>query len=320
MNPKSPVIEGREAEEVALGKSQPEFQTLPTIFFRDDEGRKALSRWEPDAAELEELNRTRSLYLSQICGDRAPNAILPSVFPPEIPEQVAEPEAVEPASASAPVMFEFRLVPLDRATGNPRGSVETGARVFLDLTALAIQFAAAGGVTSDPTEIIDRQLDSFARVLANAYGADVYFRLYDGTPGGWKFVEGRLESGAHERRTVRAGLTMLPDAVEVAALDFDGRATVAEAVRMMKELRNRFAPPFRLLGRSPSDAPAAIQAFGEVVSSTELLTIPDLVTCFRKFKPEGDFCLLISADGRDDESKRGVFLLDLRLFEKSRSN
>lgn len=320
MKPKPHVIPGRESEEVALGAEQPQFQTLPTLFFRDHEGRKALSAWtfESDEEE-EEFARTRTLFVSQIVVG-APRAIMPSVFPPEIPEQAdAEPEEeAEPEPARA--VFEFRLVPLDGQSGNPRGSVETGARVFLDLTSLALQFAAVGGETSDPTEVIERHLDTFSRTLAHSYGADVYFRLYGNPAARWHVTEGRLESGAHERRTVRAGNSGLPDRINVAALDIGGRASVAEAVRMLKGIRNTFLPPFRLLGYSDADTPDRVHAFAERIASTELLTLPDLVKCFREIRPEGDFCLLIAATEAGEEKREGVFLLDLRLYDKARSN
>jgi hypothetical protein len=46
MKPKTPVIPGREAEEIQLGREQPEFQTLPTLYFRDAEGFHASDRAE----------------------------------------------------------------------------------------------------------------------------------------------------------------------------------------------------------------------------------------------------------------------------------
>lgn len=319
MIPRSPVVEGREDEEVALGANQPDLQTLPTIYFRDHEGRKALSAWRlEDDAEREEFLRTGVVYVSQIIGDGAPRPILPSVFPPVIPEADPAADAAE-GSRIQPVMFEFRLVPLDRESGNPKGTVESAARFYVDLTTLALNFNAVGGETADPTEIIDRQLDTLARVLANAYGADVFFRLYDGTPGGWKVTEGRLDNGAHARRTLRPGALFYPE-VDVAALDVGGAATVAEAIQMMKTLRDRFEPPLYLLSFSPVESPGDLASLGEVVTSKPCGSVPEVVAHFRAMlRPRGDYCLLICNEP-GDPSKAGSFLLDLRLFEKARSN
>jgi hypothetical protein len=326
MIPKSPVIDGREEDEVQLGKRQPQFQTLPTIFFRDPEGRKALNRWELEEDEFEELARTRTLFISQICGDGSPRPIQPSVFPPVIPDPAPDAEApaadegATPLANARPVMFEFRLVPLDRQSGNPKGSVETAARVYVDLTTLALNFTAVGGETKDPTEIIDRQLDTFARVLANSYGADCYFRLFSGEPGGWKVIEGTLADGAHVNRTVRATAAFVSTEVTAAFLDLEGDGvTVGIAVAMMKELRNRFEAPFRLLGFSRVESPDAVSVCGDRISTIPLDTLPDLVKCFRELRPEGEFCVLV-AGGDGQSEKSGVFLLDLRLFEKARSN
>lgn len=325
MKPKVHVIEGRESEETRLAENQSEFQTLPTLFFRDHEGFHALSAWEfEDEGELEEFLRTRTLYVSQLMpeGD-APRPILPSVYAPDIPERPAEPEGSTPEGDGSglnfsPVIFEFRLVALDRQTGNPVCGVEGGARIYVDLTTLSAHFAPSGAPTNEPTEVIDRHLETFARVLANAYGGDVYCRLY-GSAGGWKVTEGKLEDGAHLRRTIRAGNSALPP-VDVAALDVGGVATVAEAIRMSKELRSRFKPPFRLLGFSQVETPDVVSALGEVITSKECQSVPEVVAHFRAaLRPRGDYCLLIAADGTGEEVP-GVFLFDLRLFEKARSN
>jgi hypothetical protein len=158
-------------------------------------------------------------------------------------------------------------------------------------------------------------------LLAAAYGADVYCRLYAAGAGDlWRVTEGRLENGNHAKRTVRAGNSGLPERIHVAALDTGGNATVAEAIQMMKAVRNTFLPPFRLLGCSPAESPQLIQSFTEIVASAELPTFPALVKCFRTIRPEGDFCLLVAATEAGDERAEGVFLLDLRLYDKARSN
>jgi hypothetical protein len=328
MKPKEHVIEGREPDEVKLAENQDEFQTLPTLFFRDAEGFHALSAWEfEDEDEFREFLRTRTIFVSQLMteGD-APRPILPSVFAPVIPEQAPEPEGVAAGGPRfEPVIFEFRLVALDRSTGNPISGVEGGARVFVDLTTLAAHFPASGAPTSDPSEIIDRQLETFARLLAGAYGADVYVRLY-GSAGAWRVTEGTLETGAHVRRTIHAGNSgRLPENLQVAALDVDGRASVEESIRMMKAVRDSFAPPFRLLGFSPVEDPSSVASLGDVITGRELQTVPEVVSFFREaLRPRGDFCLLIQAfkyqAAEGEGASPGFFLLDLRLFEKARSN
>jgi hypothetical protein len=239
MIPRSPVIEGREEDEVQLGAEQDEFQTLPALTFRDHEGVKSLSRWELEEGEREELLRTGSIFVSQITGGGAPRPILPSVFPPDIPEQAAEPEGhtlegegVESLHVE-PVIFEFRMVALDRDSGNPVSGVEGGARLFVDLTTLAAQFATSGQPTGDASEVISRQLETLARVLAGAYGADVYFRLYASASARWHVVEGKLEDGAHMKRTIHAGNSgRLPADIDAAILD-TGAAGVGESIQMV---------------------------------------------------------------------------------------
>lgn len=332
MKPKTPVIEGCESEETPLAENQSQFQTLPTLFFRDEEGFHALSAWEfEDEGELQEFLRTRTIYVSQLMAEgSAPRPILPSVYAPTIPDQSTFGRTVEGEGSEAlhfdPVIFEFRLVALDRSDGNPVCGVEGGARIYVDLTTLAGMFAPSGAPTTDPTEIIDRHLETLARVLANAYGADVYCRLYGGASDAWRVTEGTLDSGAHLRRTIQAGNAgKLPAEVQVAALDVDGRSDVATAIRMMKALRDSFRPPFRLLGFSPVAAPAAVSALGEVLTEKELQSVPEVVSYFRAaLRPGGDYCLLVEAAAYTPAEGAPVepahFLLDLRLFEKARSN
>jgi hypothetical protein len=204
--------------------------------------------------------------------------------------------------------------------------VDGGARLYLDLTTFAVQFTPPGATTSDPTEIIDRHLEAFAGVLATSYGADVYFRLYGGGSPSWKVREGRLEDGAHLKRTVHAGNSgRLPDSIHVAALDTGGAAKVAEALQVMKAVRNSFESPFRLLGYASAETPAQVQTLGEVLSEKECDSIPEVVSFFRAvLRPRGDYCLLIHARGyqpaEGEPERPGFLLLDLRLFEKSRSN
>lgn len=331
MIPRSPVIEGREDDEVQLGAEQDEFQTLPALTFRDAEGVKSLSRWELEEGEREEFLRTGSLFVSQITGGGAPRPILPSVFPPDIPEQSAEPEGrtlegegVESLHVE-PVIFEFRMVALDRASGNPVSGVEGGARLFVDLTTLAAQFATSGQATDDASEVITRQLETLARVLAGAYGADVYFRLYASASARWHVVEGKLEDGAHMKRTIHAGNSgRLPEGIDAALLD-TGAAGVGESIQMMKALRDTFPPPYYLVGFSPVESPSDVAALGDVITDTACQNVAAAVAHFRTMlRPKGDYCLLIRTDNftppDSRNARRGHFLLDLRLFEKSRSN
>jgi hypothetical protein len=334
MKPKPHVIEGRESEETRLAENQTQFQTLPTLFFRDHEGFHALSAWEfEDDDELREFIATRTLYVSQLMpeGD-APRPILPSVYAPEIPARPADEPRTSGGEGSErihfePVIFEFRLVALDRQSGNPVSGVEGGARLYIDLTTLAAQFTPSGAPTDDPTEIIDRHLETLSRVLATAYGADVYCRLYGGASDSWKVTEGALDNGAHARRTIRAANAgTLPDEVQVAALDVAGCSTVAEAIRFMKALRDSFEPPFRLVGFSSVETPAAVSTLGDVITDRELQTVPEVVAHFRTMlRPRGDYCLLVAAKRytaaeEGDADAPAHFLLDLRLFEKARSN
>jgi hypothetical protein len=330
MIPTSPVIEGREEDEVRLGAEQAEFQTLPALTFRDDEGVKSLSRWILEEGEREELLRTGSIYVSQITGGRAPRPIMPSVFPPDIPDRAPdEGRDVEGEGVGRihvePVIFEFRMVALDRESGNPVSGVEGGARLFVDLTTLAGQFPTSGHPTGDATEIISRQLETLARVLASAYGADVYFRLYGSDAAGWQVVEGKLEGGAHVRRTIHAdNAGRLPEEIDAAILDLNG-ADVAESIRMMKALRDTFAPPFYLIGFSPVEAPSNVAAVGDVITEVACQNVPAVVAHFRTMlRANGDFCLLIRSDQYTPPDSRvaraGFFLLDLRLYDRSRSN
>lgn len=331
MIPKSPVIDGREDDEVRLGEGQEQFQTLPALTFRDAEGVKSLSRWELEEGEREEFLRTGSIFVSQITGGGAPRPILPSVFPPDIPDAAAgaegrtlEGEGVERIHVE-PIIFEFRLVALDRRSGNPVSGVEGGARVFVDLTTLAAQFPASGQPTDDASEVISRQLETFARVLATAYGADVYFRLYASDAARWTVVEGKLENGAHVRRTIRAdNAGRLPEEIDAAILDA-GVASVEESIRMMKALRDTFPPPYYLVGFAPAESPSNVAALGDVLTDVPCQNVAAVVAHFRAtLRPAGDFCLLIRTDNftppDSRNARRGHFLLDLRLFDKSRSN
>lgn len=330
MIPKSPVIQGREDDEVQLGEGQEQFQTLPALTFRDSEGVKSLSRWQLEEGEREEFLRTGSIYVSQITGGLAPRPILPSVFPPDIPDAAAEPEGrtvdgegVERIHAE-PIIFEFRLVALDRRSGNPVSGVEGGARVFVDLTTLAAQFPASGQPTDDATEVISRQLETFARVLASAYGADVYFRLYGSDAARWTVVEGKLEDGAHLRRTIHAdNAGRLPLDVDAALLDTGGES-VADSIQNMKALRETFRPPFFLVGFSPVESPASCAALGEVITEKRCESIPEVVAHFRAMlRPNGDFCLLIRSarfTPPEGPEREGFFFLDLRIYDRSRSN
>lgn len=327
MIPKSPVIEGRAADEVAVGEAQEQFQTLPTLFFRDPEGFHALSAWQfEDEAEREEFLRTGTIFVSQLMpeGD-APRPILPSVYPPDIPEQTPAADEGEARVRIEPVFFEFRMVALDRRTGDPVSGVAGGARVFLDLTTLSAQFPAAGASTENPTEIINRHLQTFARLLASSYGADVYCRLHaEGEESrGWLVTEGTLENGAHLSRKVHAANSgRLPSEIDVAVLDAGG-ANFAESAAMIRALQTDFAPPLYLVGFSPLESPADVSALGDVLASRPCASVAEAVSHFREtLRPAGDYCLLIRSEAyaAEGEPREGFFMLDTRIFEQSRSN
>lgn len=320
MIPETPVIDGREEEEVQLGARQADLQTLPTLYFEDAEGVKALSRWRMETeAEREEFLRTGSIYVAQITGGAAPRPILPTVFAPDVPpKRPAEPDPQPADPQPAGLLYEFRVVRLDRETGRPCGAAESGARLFVDMPSLCAAFPPGGPDSTDFLEVIDRQAESFARVVANAYGADVYFRPFGAAS--WGRVAGRLESFGPS--TARAPLAASPGLPRVDGCALDSASIGYDEARdALNMVRRTFGPPYRLLGMSRADAPEVIVAFGEGLTVTEFGGVAAAVAGFRSaLKPTADFCLLVAADSHGDDFRRGTFLLDLRLFDKARSN
>ena len=60
-----------------IGKDQPEYQTLPAIYLADNVG-TVITCWELSVEEIEELIRTRKIYISIWTGNEPLSPMKPS--------------------------------------------------------------------------------------------------------------------------------------------------------------------------------------------------------------------------------------------------
>jgi hypothetical protein len=67
MDPVSPVIEGLQNEEITIAKNQPGYN--PLVVLPSEEG-YYISRWEVTDKDLENIKKTRSIYLYQLHCDK----------------------------------------------------------------------------------------------------------------------------------------------------------------------------------------------------------------------------------------------------------
>lgn len=59
--PVSPVIVGLQQYETKVAKNQPQYNTLPSLYI--NKGNALLTRWELTDAEIDEIIKTKSVYL-----------------------------------------------------------------------------------------------------------------------------------------------------------------------------------------------------------------------------------------------------------------
>lgn len=110
----SPVVPGAELEEVELAKGQPEFETLPVVNCGFG---VLLCRAELDDAEIEEIQRSRSIYLFQVTGGGKPNPIILDVWRPDV-----LPDTSRPAIPNAEGVIAAPMVVSVCVIGQPNDS------------------------------------------------------------------------------------------------------------------------------------------------------------------------------------------------------
>jgi hypothetical protein len=305
MLPQSPVIEGHEDRETKLGEGQSQYQTLPALVCGDAKG-TVISKWKLEDYEREEISRTGVIYLSQLTLGHKFQAMQPHAFEPEVPP------AVEPVNIAERLIVEFRIVPLDRKTGEALTTIETGAKVYADVLTLAQAMnCVAPPLSTDPDEQVRYTVDLHARLLSEMYGADVYFRpMASGS--GWL-----LREGPRPDRKPSSEVIALDGVIDVVLHDADDAVTVGDAIAMMKALRERFSPPFFLVGYSHRETFDRIEKLGEQLTRHECGSIDEVVQFFRSaLRPRGDYGLMV-VSGTEES---GSFLLDSRIYAKSKSN
>lgn len=73
MKPVSPIIPGLEEEEIVIAKDQEEYKPLPALKVADG---YILTRWEFTEKDIENIQKTNSLYLYMLVGDGPVTPIL----------------------------------------------------------------------------------------------------------------------------------------------------------------------------------------------------------------------------------------------------
>lgn len=110
-----PVVPGSDLPEIELASSQPEFETLPVVHCGFG---VMLCRAELDDADLEEINRTRSIYLFQVTGGKPPNPIILDAFRPEIKPDTGAPGIPREGYLTAPMVVSVSII------GGPNDTAE----------------------------------------------------------------------------------------------------------------------------------------------------------------------------------------------------
>jgi hypothetical protein len=310
MLPQSPVIEGHQDREMKLGEGQSQYMTLPALVCHDEKG-TVITKWQLEDFEREEVARSGVIWLQQLTLGHKFQAMLPFAFEPEVPPAVA------PVEVAERLIVEFRIVPLDRSTGAQLTSIEAAAKTYADIFTLSQAMnCVTPPLSQDPDEQVRYTVDLHARLLSEMYGADVYFRPMGCRDGHWL-----LREGARPDRKASSETIHLEGVIDVLLID-DGSASVGEAIAMMKGLRERFESPFYLAGYSMIETYDRIQPLGEQLATHQCGTLDEVMAFFRSaLRPRGNYCVMVKAAQSASESgEEGSFLLDTRIYDKSKSN
>jgi hypothetical protein len=103
----SPVVPGADLPEIQLASNQPEFETLPVVHCGFG---VMLCRAEFTDDEIAEIVKTRSVYLFQVTGGKAPNPIILDVWTPKIAPDTGAPAPPPDGYLVAPMVVEVMLV------------------------------------------------------------------------------------------------------------------------------------------------------------------------------------------------------------------